>query len=417
MIAGQQVTHDQTVTTCPDGCVQRAAPAAVNRLGMVFMREGPQVRVYLVTAVLSMAVITSCTSAAGTYIGARNHAATPSGVMSVACSDVASDAARLQQAIDSSSPGDVIEIGGKVCLLTRGISFLPDRSYVGQNTTGTVLKQDAGMSYVLASRAYVDNSSGTGGPVTISDLTVQCDGSGSTDGIVVLNWQADVEGVEVKGCGGSGIVDTNTTANGEAITNTSVNARFDNNFIRNVGRYGFEVYDSRNSVTDGFLEANFFASCGKDAIHLDNAAGWNISGNHLYGDAGDGIYASRLYGTTISNNYIEDFGSKQAAGTWYGIAGTSGGGNGSAIFGNKVFNDEGETASARYIYIGITRTNYGTGYLSVTGNVIVGVRPSDIGLSFDGGSNKLIVASSGNEVAGVGTIRRKTRSVVLTGGI
>ena len=47
-----------------------------------------------------------------------------------------------------------------------------------------------------------------------------------TDGIIVLNLQVDVEGVDVRNCGGSGIVDTNTAANGKAIDNTSVNSRF-----------------------------------------------------------------------------------------------------------------------------------------------------------------------------------------------
>jgi hypothetical protein len=335
--------------------------------------------------------------------------------VSVTCTDSKADAANLQAAIDSSAPGAAIEIRG-TCLLKRGISLLGDRTYAGESTTGTVLKQAAGMRYVLASEAYVGNSSTTGQPVTIRGLTVECNGSGSTDGIIILNWHADVENVDVSGCGGSGVVDTNTTANGSAITNTSVNSRFANNFIRNIGRYGFEVRDSRNSVTDGFLDGNLIASCRQDAIHLDNAGGWDISGNHLYGDGEDGIYAGRLYGTTISNNYIEDFGARQRSGTWYGIIGTAQGDIGSTIFNNKVFNDKGESAGARYVYVGITRTNYGTGHLSVTGNVIVGVRSSDVGLSFDGGSNRLVVASSGNVVAQVGTISSAASGVTLTGG-
>jgi hypothetical protein len=336
--------------------------------------------------------------------------------VSVTCTGSTADAAKLQAAINSSAPGSAIEIKGGTCLLKKGISFLGDRTYAGESTTGTVLKQAAGMSYVLASETYVGNSPTTGQPVTIRDLGVECNGSGSTDGIIILNWHADVENVDVSGCGGSGIVDTNTTANGSAITNTSVNSRFANNFIRNIGRYGFEVRDSRNSVTDGFLDGNLIASCRQDAIHLDNAGGWDISGNHLYGDGEDGIYASRLYGTTISNNYIEDFGARQRSGTWYGIIGTAQGDIGSTIFNNKVFNDKGESAGARYVYVGITRTNYGTGHLSVTGNVIVGVRSSDVGLSFDGGSNKLVVASSGNVVAQVGTISSAASGVTLTGG-
>jgi parallel beta-helix repeat protein len=339
----------------------------------------------------------------------------PPSVVTATCTDRGSDAASLQRAINSSAPGAVIEIRG-VCLLTRGIIFLANRTYTGYNTTGTVLKQDGNMSYVLASQAYADNSSWTGEPVTIRDLTVECNGSGGTNGIIVLNWQADVEEVDVSGCGGSGIVDTNSTADGRAIKNSSVNSRFDNNFISNSGRYGFEIYDSGNSVTDGFLDDNLIARSGLDGIHLGNAAGWDVSGNHLYGNARNGIYADRLYGTTISNNYIENFGYRQSSGTWCGITATAQGGIGSTIFNNKIFNDLGESTGANYIYLRITRTNYGTGYLSVTGNVIVGDKSSDVGLAFNGGSNELIVVSSGNEVVHVGTVNRDTRSATVTAG-
>jgi hypothetical protein len=373
---------------------------------------------------IAVAAVAGCTSTAesepaGPEAGVQPTvpAATgPVNAVTATCADRTSDATTIQQAIDSSSPGAVIEIAGGICLLTKGIIFRGDRTYIGYSTTGTILKQDAGMGYVLAADAYADNFSGTGEPVTIRDLTVECNGSGTTDGIIVLNWQADVEHVDVDGCGGAGIVDTNTTANGGAITNTSVNSRFDNNFISGSGQYGFEVYDSRNSVTDGYLEDNQIAASRLDAIHLDNAAGWDISDNNLYGDAQDAIYASRLFATTSSGNYIEDFGYQQTSGTWYGIVATAQGGTGSTIFNNKIFNDKADSAGARYVSLAISQVNYATGYLSVTGNVVVGDRASDVGFSFDGGSNKLVVTSSGNEVAQVGTIMSVASTVTLTSG-
>jgi hypothetical protein len=374
------------------------------------------VRAFFAAVVLSVAAIAACSSAPNKVTGGPSVTVGSPVTVTVTCTDSTSDAAKLQQAIDSSPSGAAIGINGDTCLLTKGISLTGDRSYVGANRTGTILKQDGDMGYVLASDAYVDNSPRTGEPLTISNLTVQCDGSGSTDGIIILGWQADVQEVDVNGCGGSGIVDTNTTASGTAITNTSVNSRFENNFISDSGEYGFEVYDTGNAVTDGFLVDNQIASSGQDAIHLDNAAGWNISGNHLYGDAGDAIYANRLYGTAIYGNHIEDFGLGQPSGTWYGITGTVQGGMGSTIFNNTISNNSGETAGARYIYVAITQTNYGTGHLSVTGNVILGIRSSDIGFFFNGGSNKLVVASSGNEVAHVGTVSMDTRGVMETHG-
>ncbi len=366
-------------------------------------------------AVLSCAVLSCAVTACAS--GPAGAGAVPPGSTSVTCTDTTSDASALQRAIDSSSPGAAVGINGGTCLLTRPVTLPGDRTYIGGSTTGTVLKQDGRMSYVLGSAAYQGNSVTTGNPLAIRDLTVACSGSGTTDGIIILNWQADVEHVDVSDCGGSGIVDTSTTASGRAITNTSVNSRFDDNFISGSGGYGFEVADTRTAVTDGYLDDNQIASSGKDAIYLQTASGWDISGNHLYGNAGNAIDAVGLYGTTIADNYIEDFGARQHAGTWYGIAGIVQGNVGSTISRNKIVNDLGEAAGASHVYIAITQARGGTGYLSVTGNVIVGARPADVGLSFTGSPDRLVVASAGNEVADVGTAARQTGNVTVTSGI
>ena len=333
----------------------------------------------------------------------------------VTCHDDSSDASRLQRAINASSRGATIAIGG-LCLLTRGITLLPDRSYTGSTPTGTVLRQAASMSFVLATDTYVRNLAHTGDPLSIRDLTVACNGSGQTDGIILVNWLVNVEHVIVRDCGGSGIVDSSITADGTPITNTSVNSRFENNFITNSGRYGFYVNDPQNSVTDGYLEDNQIAFSGEDAIHLGNASGWTVTANHLYGVGRTAIYANRLYGTTISDNYIEDFGSKQRSGTWYGIEATAQGGTGSTISGNKVFNAHGQSSGASYVYIGITLVNSGTSYLAATGNVIMGTGRGGVGFLFRGEANRLIVASSGNEVAGVSTGTDRSDNAVVSQG-
>lgn len=371
-------------------------------------------RARFVPVILSMTMLAGLTTACGAGGGGGGGAAgTPD--VRVACSDADSDAATLQHAIDSSSPGAQISITGGTCLLSRGITLLGGRSYAGDSTTGTVLRQAARMSYVLASASYVTDFTTTGDPLAIRDLTVACDGSGTTDGIVVVAWQVDVQHVDVSHCGGSGIVDTSITANGHVITNTSVNSRFDDNFISGSGGYGFEVSDGRHAVTDGYLDGNQIASSAKDAIYLQTASGWDVSGNHLYGNGQDGISAARMYGTTVADNYIEDFGSRQDSGTWYGIVGTVQGNVGSTISGNKISNDRGETPGAGHVDVAITQASGGTGYLAVFGNVIIGAGPSDVGFSFSGRPGRLLVASSGNEVAQVGTARR-TSDTTLTSG-
>jgi hypothetical protein len=338
------------------------------------------------------------------------------GVTGVTCHDDASDAARIQAAINGSSPGAIIQIGGGTCLLTQGLVLTGDRTYAGGSTTGTVLRQGGPIGYMLASSDYTGNSTTTGNPLQIRDLTVACDGSGNTDGIVILNWQVNVQQVNVQGCGGSGIIDTSVPEDSKPITNTSVNSRFENDFINDSGQYGFEVIDPVNAVTDGYFIDNQVADSGADGVYLQNAEGWNITGNHLYGDGADGIDAERLYGTTISSNYIEDFGATKRSGTWYGITGTAQDGPGSVILGNKVFNVNGEQTGAGHVYVAITTTNDGTGHLSVYANVVQTVARSDEAFYFNGAPHQIVVASAANQVSGPGVVRAIGGGVTISTG-
>ena len=203
----------------------------------------------------------------------RATAHPPAASVQVTCHNRDTDAATLQRAIDTSPAGAAIEFRGGTCLLTKGLVLLGDRTYTGESTTRTILKQDGPAGYVLAARSYVTDAATTGDPLAVQDLTVACDGSGRTDGIIVLHWQADVEHVDVSHCGGSGIVDTSTGAGGRVITNTSVNSRFDSNFISSSGQYGFEVIDPVSAVTDGYLENNQIEGSGLDNVYLANAGG------------------------------------------------------------------------------------------------------------------------------------------------
>jgi hypothetical protein len=364
--------------------------------------------------------VLTCAAVAATAVGvlgvtAAVHAAAPRTVVAVSCANTTSDAATLQNAINGSAVGADVRISG-TCLLTKGITLLGDRSYTGGDTTGTRLVQDASMSYVLASDAYVNDSTTTGDPLSVSDLTIACDNTGDTNGLVIMSWDVSVTHTEVDSCGGSGIVDTNTNAAGGQISNTSVNSRFDDDFIQNSGAYGFDVFDQGNSVTDGFFDDNQVAVSGKDAVHLDNAAGWNISGNHVYGVKQNAIYTDRMFGSTVADNYVEDFGDGQTSGQWFGIQTGVQGGAGSTISGNKVFNDGGETAGASYVYLA-AQADAANAYLSSTGNVVVGDEKSDVGLYYGGGNANLVVASAGNEVTGVGTAEQKDGNVTVSSGI
>ena len=104
-----------------------------------------------------------------------------------------------------------------------------------------------------------------------------------------------------------------------------------------------------------------------------------------------GSWLGACSGPPSAGNFIEDFGSRQVSGTWYGIAGSVQDGDGSTIFGNSVFNDLGEHGGGRHVYIAILKANSGTGRVSVTGNVIGGAARTDVGLSFNAGAHRLVI--------------------------
>jgi hypothetical protein len=355
-------------------------------------------------------------------------AQTSAAVTQVTCSGGSGDSATLSSAIGGVPQGGTLVIAG-TCYLTQPLVLSSGRTYEGTtgdgsgDGVGTVLAQHFSGKYLVAGDAYADNtaSDGTGDPLTVQDLAVNCD-STATDGLVLMAWQVNVNHVDVTGCA-SGIVDTNTDAAGTAIPSghTSVNSRFDDNFIQNSADYGFYVDDTANAVTDGFFDDNQVANSGENAVELTNAAGWNVVGNHLYGDTQDGIYASRLWGATISDNYIEDFGDSQSSGTWYGIAASNQCGIGSTIDDNMIFNDGGETSGGTYEYLGVSQNSSGcAGYLTVNGNTIYDQTSANqaTGMDFQGNrsAGSLTIGSAGNIIRGVATARTTSGSDVTIGG-
>jgi len=227
-----------------------------------------------------------------------------------------------------------------------------------------------------------------------------------TTGIILRSWQSVVADLYVTDMGGDGIRVTNLSRNGTKLTSTEVNGRISGSFIEHSGRYGVYVEDTGNAVTDWEVMDNWIASSGVDGIHLDNAAGWVVERDHIYGVPHTAIYANRVFATSISDNDIEDFGGAKTPGTWYGIDATVQGDAASTLTGNRVFNVNGEaTPGSTYRYIALSRVNYGSGVCGVTGNVVRGAgTPRGTGLYYATGGGRgvhLTVTSTGNAVVNV----------------
>lgn len=306
--------------------------------------------------------------------------------VAVDCTGAVGDAATINAAIANSIPGAEITIRG-ICSIDQPIRLEGDRSYRGLSRTGTVLRQAPGSNpiAILASDTFLDNQPFTGNPVSIRHLKVEGTGSGQASGIILRSWLSTIEDVWVTNMGNDGIRATNRSANGTAITNTQVNGRIVANFIENNGRHGVHVQDTGNSVTDWTLADNWIAGSAFDGIRMDNAAGWMVERNHIYGVGAHAINANRLFATSISDNYIEGFGESSTYRPFavFGIRATIQGEDvGSVIHGNRIatFNLSAPEDSTRYRYVYLFQ-NYGTGYVSMLGNTIIGSdRPNSSGV-------------------------------------
>lgn len=350
------------------------------------------------------------------------------GQITVLCQNAPSDASAINSAIAASARGDEIVISGQ-CLIDQTIKLLGDRSYRGTSRTGTVLKQadGANLAALLASDSFLDDLAWTGAPVSIRHLKLDGNSANNTGaqttGIIMRSWLSVIEDVLITDMSSDGLRLTNKSANGTGLKATQVNGRISANFIEKSGRYGIYVEDSQNSVTDWTLTDNWIGESGVDGIHLEDAAGWMIERNNIYREHHNAIYADRIFGTSISDNYIGGFGETKDAGIWYGIYATVQGGASSTISGNRISNhganqNGNNNPGATYRYLALAGVNYGVGQVTVNGNVIRGTNsPNEVGLYYaSGGNHSLIATSYGNLVEDVNTPRVIDGSVTLSVG-
>ena len=324
------------------------------------------------------------------------------------CTNASTDASKIQAAINGSAVGDEIVIDGP-CLINSPITLLGNRSYRG-DSRATVLTEanGANLQGVFVSDSWVGNWPTTGEPVVISDLTIDAAKSSNPtggDGMIIRSWATTIENVNILNSRGNGIRITNLSKNGTALTTTQVNGTVRNVFVTGSGQNGIYVEDSGNAVTDWNLTDNWVASSGQSAIRTQNTAGWTIERNHVYGDGAAGISADRLFASSISDNYIEDFATS-------GIQVTVQGDASSIISDNRIFQFSGHGTT----FLNVTGVNYGTGQLAVTGNTIRG-NGTGTGLNYQRGSNQLTVTSTGNQATGVTTARNVGGGVALTAGV
>jgi len=221
-----------------------------------------------------------------------------------------------------------------------------------------------------------------------------------------MNWQSVIEDIVVTNVGGDGILVTNENAAGQPISNTEVNGRIAGSFIEAAGQDGIRVLDSGNSVTDWNLVDNWVAQAGDDAIDLDNAAGWRVIGHHTYRSADAAIHADRLFGSSVSDNYDEDFGGNAAIDLALNCCASS------VVTGNRIFDLDG-TGSGAHLRLSVVSDR---ATASAVGNAVrcrEGGRRRGVGLDYQA---KVTAVSTGNSVVGCKTPRRLGRGASVSRG-
>ncbi|GIG67430.1 right-handed parallel beta-helix repeat-containing protein [Phytomonospora endophytica] len=324
------------------------------------------------------------------------------------------DSKLVQDMINASAPGDEIVISG-TCLLVSTLELADVRTYRGDGRNATILRQADGRNLpaLVSTDTWTKNQDWVNTGVRVERLTIDANAPANTGthGLVLKAWDSRVYDVEIHAAAGDGIHIDSRSANGTPLKDgqTMVNSIISDSYVHHNGGAGIRVNDPGNAVTDWILERNWIEESGGSGVDLDNAAGWQIRNNHLYGVGVHAISAHRCYNTGISDNYVEDFGGQGTPSEWYfGIRCTLQEDVSNAITGNRVnlfTRDGGPPPLGTHIYIGLDGVNGGgAGNATVTGNSAIGHGTAlDVGLGYyvgDGGS--LTVVSAGNLISGMG---------------
>lgn len=331
----------------------------------------------------------------------------------IKCQNNKNDSDLINRKIGASKTGDEIIFDGP-CLITKTIKLVGDRAYRGESRTGTIIKQadGANLDAIFASDSYLNNSTTTGLSISLRSMSIEGNRDNNPrahDSVVLRSWQTVLEDVQISDSQRHAVRVTSLSANGTEITNTQVNGRIIGNQINNSGGNGLYVEDPGNHVTDWQFKDNYVADTGANGVHMENVAGWFITGNHIYGVRGEtALYAERMWGSSIGDNYIENF---NRFGIWVAVQGDP---SASTISTNRIFDFEGGSGdSGIFLHV---EGRYGRPNVSVTGNAIRG-NGTGIGLDYQkGNADTMEVVSNGNSVTDVAVPRQVGPGVTVTSG-
>lgn len=297
----------------------------------------------------------------------------------------ANDTASIQAAINASPTGAVLYFPAGVYMISATLLLKSRRTYRGPGTStagDAIIRQIPGTNLsapLMAAEVWASaTATGCDEPITVRDL--QIDGnrganSGSTSGLLLINYWSHVSRVCVFNCSDAAITLTDRKSNGLDITNSCSENRVTECKINNCGR-GI-VQESYNGISnqDGYCENNLISEISDGpAIDFARAAGWSFMRNHTYGvSSASAVVLWGCFSTVITNNYIEEFGA-DGPGWFSGIEvhvlndwGTTITGNMVAVYEHPGANEnrgysisaQGGQANARVVFTGNHAHGYG----------------------------------------------------------
>jgi len=228
------------------------------------------------------------------------------------------DYAAITAAINATAEGATVYFPPGTYMTGTTILLKPYRTYKGMSGLAlrTIIKAKAGITNaVLAAEGWWNNATSCDNPIRVEGIGIDGNAQTNIHGLVVYNFWSrfyDIQISNIAGANACGVLATDKARNGTTITSNShsenqfVQMRFDAHTARANAFYA----ESNNGASnqDGHIRESFFSAIGGFAVYLGRGAGWYVQHNHFYGIGYDAINAPRSYGTTITGNYVEDFG-------------------------------------------------------------------------------------------------------------
>ena len=215
---------------------------------------------------------------------------------------------------------DLYYVNATIQMPGHGILHGAGRDILG-NANCTTIQAVGSLQAVIATVGWTANVAAPGVNGTdIAHLTINGAGT-AVNGIVLQTQEGRVRDVGVTSMTNNGIAWYAATESGaHVVAGNLSNNRVTDCAVQSCGGRGIATIESGGSdvYTDGWCTDNVIDLC-DTGIGFDQAADWQIIGNHIYNSSTDGIYVGDCWNTHIISNQVDQWATTPSAGVYRGI--------------------------------------------------------------------------------------------------